>query len=153
MAVGLLIGEIAKRVGVTTKTIRYYEAMGLLSEARRTESGYRVYSEQDVERIRFIQGAKALGLSLIEIKDIVGIWSEGARPCGHVSQLLDEKLADLDHRIEELVRFRDELRRYKTEVDASVASPDVPCAHIAGINAGAWSPPVMGHGDPFKHAP
>jgi DNA-binding transcriptional MerR regulator len=151
---GLLIGEVAKRVGVTTKTIRYYESMGLVSEARRTDSGYRVYSGEDVDRIRFIQGAKALGLSLHEIKDIVGIWSEGARPCWHVSRLIDAKLADLDHRIEELSRFRHELRRYKEQVDASAESDTgVPCAHIEGINTGKWSPPALDTRDRFhsKH--
>lgn len=125
MEEGLLIGEIAKRVGVTTKTIRYYESMGLLGEARRTDSGYRVYSDQDLDRVRFIQGAKALGLSLSEIKDIVGIWAGGVRPCGHVSQLIDDKLADLDRRIDALIRFRDELRQYKAQIDTSPAAGDV----------------------------
>ncbi len=147
---GLLIGELAKRVSVTTKTIRYYESLGLLGEAQRTDSGYRVYSNQDLERVRFIQGAKVLGLSLSEIKDILEAWADGTRPCGHVSTLLEEKLAELDARIQGLVRFRDELRSYKSQIDASGASQDVPCAHIEGINTGRWTPPAHDTGDTFS---
>ncbi|MFP5503767.1 MAG: heavy metal-responsive transcriptional regulator [Candidatus Sericytochromatia bacterium] len=133
-----LIGELAKRVGVNAKTIRYYEDMGLLSEPERTESGYRLYSEQDVERLRFIMGAKALGLSLAEIKEIVGLWGAGVAPCSHVAQLLSDKLKDLDRRIAELVQFRDALAGYMDRVEASGTAPDVPCRHIDGAIHGQW---------------
>lgn len=137
----LFIGELAARLGVTAKTIRHYESLGVLGAARRTESGYRVYSEDDESRLRFILGAKALGLTLTEIKGIVGIWGEGERPCGHVSRLLEEKLLALDERIRELTRFRDELRAYKDQVDGTSGSDDVPCGHVDGVARGAWVPP------------
>lgn len=132
------IGEVAKRVGLNAKTIRYYEELGLLSEPERTESGYRVYSEADVERLRFIQGAKALGLSLSEIKEIVGIWGAGTAPCTHVAQLLADKLADLDRRIAELVGFREALAGYMGQIEASGEAPAVPCRHIEGAIQGQW---------------
>jgi DNA-binding transcriptional MerR regulator len=133
---GLFIGDLAKQVGMSTKTIRYYEDLGLLVAPARTETGYRTYGPQDADRLRFIQGAKALGLSLAEIKDVLGAWADGEPPCAHVSQRLDEKLEDLDRRIQELTAFRDRLRAYKAEVDAAGRDASTPCAHVAGANAG-----------------
>ncbi|HEY9855318.1 MAG TPA: heavy metal-responsive transcriptional regulator [Stenomitos sp.] len=142
MAQGLYIGDLAKRVGTNPKTIRYYEDLGLLSEPERTESGYRRYAESDVERLRFILNAKALGLSLNEIKDIVDLWASGTAPCGHVSRLLEDKLSMLDAKIQELTAFRDGLRAYKDRIDALGPQPGVACAHIAGVAAGEWHPTV-----------
>lgn len=142
MARGLYIGELAKRVGTNPKTIRYYEGLGLLSEPERTESGYRRYAESDVERLRFILSAKALGLTLHEIKDIVDLWASGTAPCGHVSRLLEDKLAMLDAKIRELTAFRDELRAYKDRIDTQEPQPGVACAHIAGVATGQWHHPV-----------
>lgn len=143
MEQGLFIGQLAKRVGVNPKTIRYYESLGLLSEARRSESGYRLYAEEDAERLGFILGAKALGLSLGDVKEIMVAWSAGESPCGHVSQLLDTRLADLDRRIAELVAFRDSLRAYKQQVDRVERSPGTPCKHIAGVTSGQWLAPAV----------
>ena len=138
----LFIGELARSADMNARTIRYYEGLGLLSEPRRTESGYRIYAESDAERLRFIRGAKTLGLSLDEIKQVLGIWSAGTTPCGTVSRLLDDKLANLDQRIEELTQFRDELRAYKARVDARESGPDVPCKHILGVTLGEWNSAV-----------
>ncbi|MDB5096100.1 MAG: transcriptional regulator, MerR family [Cyanobacteria bacterium RYN_339] len=135
----LKIGELAGRLGINAKTVRYYEELGLLPAARRNEAGYRQYGEADEERLRFVLGAKALGLGLADIREIVAAWAEGARPCGHVARLLEQKLADLDQRIVELTRFRDDLAAYKARVDAEVVGEDVPCAHIQGVKTGAWT--------------
>ncbi|MNX83388.1 Mercuric resistance operon regulatory protein [compost metagenome] len=143
MEQGLFIGDLAKRVGVNPKTIRYYESLGLLSEPRRSESGYRLYAEDDAERMRFILGAKALGLSLQDIKDIVTAWGAGQTPCDHVSNLLDARLLDLDRRIAELVSFRDSLRAYKQQIDQTERAPNTPCKHIAGVAAGQFQAPVV----------
>lgn len=132
------IGEVAKQVGMSTKTIRYYEGLGLLAAPERSESGYRLYSEKDVERLQFIKGGKALGLSLTEIKEILEAWNEGDSPCGHVSALLEAKIGDLDRRIREMTAFRDRLRAYKADVDARPPSPNTPCRHIAGALSGEW---------------
>jgi DNA-binding transcriptional MerR regulator len=135
-----LIGELARRAGLSAKTVRYYESFGLLSEAVRTESGYRTYAGPDLERLRFITGAKALGLTLAEIKGVLAGWNGGERPCNRVSALLDRKLAELDRQIHDLTRFRDELRAYKSRVDAQPTAAGVPCPHVAGVNEGEFAP-------------
>jgi DNA-binding transcriptional MerR regulator len=149
MSRGAFIGDAAKQVGMTAKTIRYYEGLGLLSEPDRTESGYRLYSDKDLERLSFIKGGKALGLSLSEIKDILEAWNEGDSPCGHVSALLEAKIGDLDRRIAEMSAFRDRLRAYKLSVDSRPPSPNTPCRHIAGALSGEWSEELPDHG-PFS---
>lgn len=140
------IGDIAKQVDLNVKTIRYYEGLGLLAEPERTESGYRVYSAQDVERLRFIKGAKSLGLSLQEIKEIMALWGEGTTPCSHVEHLLQDKLAELDRRIAELVNFREGLARYLSQVAAMDTPADVPCKHIEGVATGQWTIAPPEHG-------
>ncbi len=148
MPKGAYIGEAAKQVGMNPKTIRYYEGLGLLSEPERTESGYRLYSEADLERLSFIKGGKALGLSLNEIKDILEAWNQGDSPCGHVSSLLEAKIGDLDRRIAEMSAFRDHLRAYKQDVDSRPPSPNTPCRHIAGALSGEWNAELPDQG-PF----
>lgn len=144
------IGELARRTGATAKTIRYYESLGLLGDAARSEGGYRVYGEVDAARVRFNRSAKALGLSLAEIKEVVELQAHGTRPCGHVGQMLETKLAELDRRIAQLVGFRDELRAYKAQVDAQPVDPGVPCAHIEGVAAGRWQPHPVDPDAPFS---
>jgi DNA-binding transcriptional MerR regulator len=117
------IGELADGVGVTTKTIRYYESVGLLPEAPRTASGYRTYEEADRERVRFIRTAQGLGMSLDEIKEIVGFRDRGEHPCRYVAGVLDRQVRDLNRRIREMGELRDELMRLQanTLVDPAPA--------------------------------
>ncbi len=105
------IGELAAAVGVTTKAIRYYESIGLLSEPARTPSGYREYGADAVERLGFIKQAQATGLSLDDVGSILAIKDEGGRSCEHTLGLLANHLDALDARIEQLHRARIELRR------------------------------------------
>lgn len=136
------IGDLAERLGLNVKTIRYYEELGLLSAAPRSESGYRLYTDEHEAQLRFIQGAKALGLSLAEIGEIMEAWRHGEAPCDHVGELLERKLDDLDRRIQDLITFRDSLRAYKDRVDGLERASNSPCKHIAGVASGAWLPPV-----------
>ena len=76
----LKIGELAKRSGATTKTIRYYELLGLLHEPERTDSGYRLYEEKDVERLTFIRKAKSLGFSLTDIGETLTLYDSQQAP-------------------------------------------------------------------------
>jgi DNA-binding transcriptional MerR regulator len=104
------IGELADRLGINPRTIRFYERIGLLPEPERTPSGYRTYGEPDAERLTFIKTAQRLGLTLDEIREIVELRDRGQRPCGYVAGLLRRQVADLDRRIAEMVDLREELR-------------------------------------------
>ncbi|MDW3218700.1 MAG: heavy metal-responsive transcriptional regulator [Acidimicrobiales bacterium] len=103
------IGELAEQADVTTKTIRYYESIGLLAEPGRTPSGYRDYDATAAERLRFIRDAQATGLSLAEIQSVLELKDTGANSCSHTRSLLERHLADLDDQIERLVAARTEL--------------------------------------------
>lgn len=103
------IGELADEADVTTKTIRYYESIGLLAEPGRTPSGYRDYDAAAAERLRFIRDAQATGLSLAEIQSVLELKDAGANSCSHTRSLLERHLADLDGQIERLVAARTEL--------------------------------------------
>lgn len=108
------IGELAERTGVSRDAIRYYETEGVLPEAERTRSGYRLYGPDDVERIEFIGQAQALGLTLEEIADVLSLVDRGREPCVHVSERLRahldetrsqmEALRVLEHRLETALR-------------------------------------------------
>ncbi len=104
------IGELAKTAGVTTKTIRYYESIGVLDEPERTESGYRSYGPAAIERLDFVRQAQSSGLALAEIKSILEIKDEGGQTCQHTTELLRRHLEELDAKIIELQTARIELR-------------------------------------------
>ncbi|GAA2690594.1 MerR family DNA-binding protein [Streptomyces lunalinharesii] len=104
------IGALAAATGTTTKTLRFYEQAGLLADPPRTPGGYRDYPAHSQARIGFIRSAQAAGLSLAEIRDVLAIRDGGQPPCGHVTELLDRHLADVEHRIAELEATRDMLR-------------------------------------------
>lgn len=129
---GLKIGEIANATGLTTKTIRYYELNRLLEEPDRTESGYRLYGKEDVERLEFVKKGKRLGLSLQEIRDILQLHAQRQAPCVHVLALLDQKLDRLDAIMREMDEFRQELMRLRVESQVRLEQlPDD--ARICGI--------------------
>ena len=103
------IGELATELGLNPKTIRYYEEIGLLPTPQRTPAGYRLYSAADRERLQFIGKAKAIGLTLEEIREILMLRRDGERPCAHVLGLLDQKLATVDAQLRTLTDFRQDL--------------------------------------------
>jgi MerR family copper efflux transcriptional regulator len=106
---GITVGKAAELAGVSRKAVRLWEARGLLPPAERTEAGYRVFDEADVEVLRFIRRAKALGLSLDEINDILDLQRDGAHPCGRVTQLLDAHIDQIDRTLAELRDLRQAL--------------------------------------------
>jgi MerR family copper efflux transcriptional regulator len=122
MHAGLTIGGLAHSAQLNPKTIRYYEGLGLLPRARRSESGYRLYSNQDIGRIQLIKRARLLGLSLAEIQDIVSYAVDGrcASLQQHLLPLITAKIGELDHRVEEMMALRTELERYRLELSERV---------------------------------
>ena len=103
------IGELAAATDVTTKAIRYYESIGVLDEPARTESGYRSYGADAIERLQFIKQAQSSGLALTEIKSILEIKDDGGQSCAHTRALLKSHLDELDRKIIELQQARVEL--------------------------------------------
>ena len=120
----LTISELAKTVGLNPPTIRYYEQIGLLPPPRRSEAGYRLYSQEDVQRLRLIQRAKLLSLSLEEVKEIIGYALDGSCIAlqSELLALLQKKLAETQHRIAELTLFHEELSRFCDDLSARLAS-------------------------------
>lgn len=132
------IGELASTAGVTTKTIRYYESIGLLAEPERTSSGYRQYTPDAVERLRFIRDAQATGLSLSEIASVLELKAEGKGSCAHTRDLLDRHLDDIDAQIAVLVEARSALASLAERgrsLDPTHCSDPNRCQVIAGSNA------------------
>jgi MerR family Zn(II)-responsive transcriptional regulator of zntA len=102
-----LIGELAKRSGVSADTLRFYEKNELLTPSGRSESGYRLYSEKDLDQVHFILNAKSIGLSLDEIKELLDIRLEATEhSCAEVKSITSAKLAVIDQKIAELTRIR-----------------------------------------------
>ena len=103
---GMKIGELANKTGLTTKTIRYYEDIGVLPEPGRQANGYRSYHPSVIDRVGFIKDAQASGLSLIEIQVILELRDEGESTCGHTVRLLESHLEDVQTQIIDLHRTR-----------------------------------------------
>ena len=139
------IGELAQRSGLASTTLRYYEKAGLLPESRRSSSGYRTYEPEAVPRLAFIRAAQAVGLSLAEIREVVGIRDAGAPPCAHVLGLIEQHRAEVRSRIRELRRLERDLEHLAAcgaGVDPSECDPVGVCKvipSIAGL-AGARGP-------------
>ena len=104
------IGQAAEAAGVNAKMIRYYESIGLISEANRTDSGYRQYTEKDIQTLRFIKRSRDLGFSIERIKTLLSLWEDRGRKSGDVKKLARQYIAELDQDIEKLQSIRDQLQ-------------------------------------------
>ena len=116
---GYRIGELAAKVGLTERTIRYYEERGLLESVKRLEGGQRVYTDDDVRRLKFIQKLKMLGLTLAEMQELETLYGRhhtNAKVLPRLIELLDSHLATVSERLSELALLRDEIRSYRHHV-------------------------------------
>jgi len=96
------IGEASKASKVSAKMIRYYEQIGLIPPADRTDSGYRAYAHTDVHRLHFIRRARDLGFSIAEISTLLGLWNDKSRQSADVKRLAQAHIAELNQRIESM---------------------------------------------------
>ena len=124
------IGELAAELGINPKTIRYYEDIGLLPPAQRAANGYRLYGDADRERLRFIGKAKAVGLTLEEVGEILALRREGEPPCEHVLGLLDHKLRVVEEQLRTLAEFRQELLVLREEASKTMRGDACVCGII-----------------------
>lgn len=139
----LKIGEVSKLSGVGIEALRFYERSGLLGRPRRTESGYRLYDREVLERLDFIKRAQMLGFSLDEIKQVINEKRAGQSPCAEVREIVRHRLRELDERMLEMKRYRKELAAALAEWDES---GDVE-GHVCGLIEGT----DIGHGiEPFR---
>ncbi len=130
MSARLTIGELAKAGGVPTSTVRYYERAGLLRPAVRSAGNYRLYTDEDLQRLRFVRAAQATGFTLDDITHLL-------RPssCHRVQQLIDDRLGQVEVRMKELRHVRRVLRQSLEQCRAHEATGR--CAVVAELSARA----------------
>jgi len=119
------IGQAAEAAGVSAKMIRYYESIGLIGAASRTESGYRRYSDTDVHTLRFIKRSRDLGFSIERIRTLLALWQDRTRKSGDVKTLARQYIAELDDDIAKLQSIRAQLQ-HMAECCHGDQRPDCP---------------------------
>ena len=128
----LRIGDLSKRTNTNNETLRFYESKGLIDEPRRSDSGYRLYTEAAVSRVKFIVRAKRMGFSLKEITELLSLRvgrEEGT--CAEVKQLAQHKLQDIEEKISELTRMKGALQ----QITDLCCGGDEPAVHCTILNA------------------
>lgn len=115
----MTVGRAAALAGLSPKAVRLYEHRGLLPTAERTESGYRLFTADDLDVLHFIRQAKALDLTLDEIKDVLDLQRGGEQTCARVTSLLDEHLAGIDRKLADLRWLRRALRTARRAADTA----------------------------------
>lgn len=121
--ISIQIGEAARATGVPPKTLRFYEDLGLVRPDR-TESGYRLYSSKELERIQFVLRAKQLGFTLNEISDVMALREDDLQPCEHVTSLIESRLAEIEIRMRNLADMKIELEAVR---DSNAGGSVGPC--------------------------
>ena len=126
------IGQASKATGVSTKMIRYYESVGLIRPADRTDSNYRDFGDRDINELRFIRRARNLGFSVEEIGKLLALWRDNARPSREVKEVAERHVAELDAKITEMQAMVDTLRH----LARSCAGDDRPdCPILVDLSA------------------
>jgi Cd(II)/Pb(II)-responsive transcriptional regulator len=125
------IGELAKIAHCTTETIRFYEKEGLLPEADRTEANYRSYTSRHIERLRFIRNCRALDMTHDEIRALLRLTDAPAEGCGAINTLIDEHIAHVDTRIDELKQLKVQLSALREQCQTEQAVAD--CGIVHGL--------------------
>lgn len=126
------IGEIAKRLAVSTDTLRYYEKQGILNSSARSESGYRLYSEQDIAQLSFVLRAKDVGFTLNEIKELLAIKvDKQSHSCEQVKHFTSEKITQVERKIAELNTILNSLKL----LHKSCCGGNEPAVHCSILSA------------------
>lgn len=148
------IGEASRASGVSVKMIRHYESIGLLAAPQRTESGYRVYREEDLRALRFIRSARDLGFPLAEVEALLRLWRDRARASGEVKRLALAHVEAIQAR-RRLLQLMAEALTELAEACHGDHRPD--CPILAGLSAGVAAEAAAGrakgrdHGE-LRHA-
>lgn len=137
----LTIGQAAEAAGLTRKAVRVYEARGLLPSAERSAAGYRLYDQEVIELLTFIRQARTLGLHLNDIREVLAIRDGGIPPCARVLDLLDDRVAEIDATVAELLALRKTLTdtRHRADDCADDCADDEPVT-VCAIIEDSWPP-------------
>lgn len=127
------IGEASKASGVSTKMIRYYESIGLIDAPLRAESGYRVYSDNEIHALRFISQARDLGFSVDQMSNLLALWRDGSRASADVKNIALEHIRVVDEKAKALKAMSDTLRQLANNCHGD-GRPD--CPIIEGFASG-----------------
>lgn len=143
------IGQASRATGVSSKMIRYYESVGLIRPADRTDSNYRDFGERDVRELQFIRRARDLGFSVEEIGHLLSLWRDRDRPSREVKAIAEKHVAGLDARIAEMQGMADALRTL-ARCCAGDDRPDCPILiDLADRDSGVLR--ASRHGGPSRH--
>ena len=110
----MIANEVAKSAGVSADVVRYYSRIGLLNPTRNPDNGYRIYTPQDVNRVRFIRKAKWLGFTLKDVKTILKEADSGHSPCCEVRRIISERVQENQRRLDHLHEMQDRMERALT---------------------------------------
>ena len=128
------IGQAARRSGLSAKMIRYYESIGLLKPANRSDSGYRLYSDDDLHTLAFIKRSRDLGFSLDEVGKLLALWQDRQRASSDVKALARQHIDELNQKIVELTSLRDTLQEL---VDTCQGDHRPDCPILKGLASGS----------------
>lgn len=135
---GIQIGKVAAETGLSVDAIRFYEREGLLREPMRSEGGFRLYEQRDVQQLQFLRRAQELGFSLQEIRELLVIRDEETAACTHVRELIEHKLISVRGKLKELIRLERQLKTSLAKCDgvlrASADQEHEPCPVIDQID-------------------
>lgn len=134
------IGEAAAAAGVSAKMIRHYEQIGLLPEAQRSGSGYRLYGDREVSVLRFVRQSRQLGFSVAQIAELIGLWSDSQRTSREVKAVAQRHLADLEEKHREIEQM---MAGLSVLVKACRGNDQPHCAILEKLSRGS----------PAKHQP
>lgn len=140
------IGQLARQAGVAVDTVRYYERCGLLAAPSRRPSGYRMYRDQDLERLRFIRRGKDLGFTLDEVRELLRLNADPGSQRSQVRALVANRLAEVERQIDALHGVRDTLA--DLAASCSGQGPVAGCPIIARVLASAPAPCAVPVADP-----
>jgi MerR family copper efflux transcriptional regulator len=135
------IGQAARHSGLSAKMLRYYESIGLLPAADRSDSGYRRYSANDLHRLAFIKRSRDLGFSLEEVGKLLALWQDRQRASGDVKALARGHIDELNRKIAELAGLRDTLQEL---VDHCQGDHRPDCPILKDLESGGCCPPATG---------
>lgn len=127
------IGEAARASGVSAKMIRYYESTGLIPTAGRTGSGYRVYSDTEVQMLRFIRRSRDLGFPVEKIEELLALWRDRSRHSADVKRLAQEQIDGLERKIAEMRAMKETLQHL---ADACCGDQRPDCPILADLGSG-----------------